>query len=98
VVAVETFIAGVANTMELAVAPWLTYTTATYTTTFFPTGFYMSSGNIGIFSVEFQIEFLLRRGGLDWNGRKQITNIVFAAKVLKRNHQVSSIKIANKNS
>ncbi len=78
-----TFIAGVANTMELAVAPWLTYAAATYTTTSFPTGFYLSSGNIGVFSVELQIEFLLRLGGLDWNGRKLVTDIVFAAKILK---------------
>jgi hypothetical protein len=83
VVAVATYIAGVASTMELAVAPWLTYTAATYTTTSFSTGFYMSSGNIGIFPVKLQIEFLLRLGGLDWNGRKQITDIVFAAEVLK---------------
>ncbi len=81
--AVSTFIAGVVSTMELAVTPWLTYTAATYTTTFFPTGFYLSSGNIGIFSVEFQIEFLLGLGGLDWNGRKQVTDIVFAAEILK---------------
>ncbi len=92
-VAVATFIAGVADTMELAVAPWMTYTAVTYTATSFSTGFYLSSGsgNIGVFPVELQIEFLLRLGGLDWNGRKQITNIVFAAKVLKSNRIVRCV-------
>jgi hypothetical protein len=98
VVAVATFIAGVANTMELTVAPWLAYTAVTYTTTSFRNGFYMSSRNIGVFPVEFQIKFLLRLGGLDWNGRKQIIDIVFAAGVLKRSQKVRSIKIASKNS
>ncbi len=91
VAVVTTFIAGVANTVELAVAPWLTYTAATYTTTSFGNGFYLSSGNIGVFPVELQIEFLLRLGAQDWNGRKQITDIVFAAEVLKSNRIVRCI-------
>ena len=52
VVAVATFIAGVVRTMELAVTPWLTYAATTYTTTSFRNGFYMSSGDIGVFPVE----------------------------------------------